>query len=144
MVHRRGEGAEMVEPGPSRPTEPANSPHKGHIMNPREHDILEQIEMGFSHDDAEFAELIANGPRLSGRYKVGLSAAIAVGIGLVLMFPVHLSFGVAGYLFLVAAGTHALRRRPLRTFNESPLQFFHRITAGLFANTSPAVESSLD
>lgn len=113
-------------------------------MNPTEHDILEQIEMGFSQDDAAFAELIANGPCLSVRYRLGLAAVSLVGMALVMMFPVHLGFGVAGYLVLVTAGAHALRRRPLRTFNESPLQFFHRLTAGLFANTTAEVDYSVD
>jgi hypothetical protein len=113
-------------------------------MNPRELDILEQMEMGFSHDDAAFAELIANGPRLSGRYLAGLVAASLVGVALVMMFPVHLTFGVAGYLVLVAVGTNALRCRPVKPVNESPLQFFHRLTAGLFANTTAEVDYSLD
>ncbi len=113
-------------------------------MNPRETDILEQIEMGFSFEDAAFAELIANGPRLSGRYIAGLAGACFLGIGLLMMFSVHIVFGVAGYLVLVAAGTKTLRRRPLKPADETPLNFFHRLTAGLFANTGTMVEPSLD
>lgn len=108
-------------------------------MNPSELKILEQIEMGFSQDDAAFAEQIANGPRLSGRYKVGLAAASLVGIALVMMFPMNLAFGVAGYLALVGVGTNLLRRRPVKPADESPLQFFHRLTAGLFENTGTVV-----
>ena len=113
-------------------------------MNPRELEILEQIEIGTSQEDAAFAERIASGPRLSGRYVVGLTAVGLAGIALVMMFPTNLLFGVAGYLVLVAAGTDALRRRAVKPVDESPLQFFHRLTAGLFVSTTTVVEPSLD
>ena len=113
-------------------------------MNSRELQILEQIEAGFSHDDAAFADRISSGPQLSGRFKVGLGIASLAGVALTMMFPMHLYFGVAGYLVLVGVGTSLLRRRPMKPADESPLQFFHRLTAGLFVNTSPATESSLD
>lgn len=113
-------------------------------MNPTELKILKQMEIEFSQDDAAFAERIANGPRLSGRYRAVLAAVSLVGISLVMMFPVSLAFGVAGYLVLVGVGTNLLRRRAVKPIDESPLQFFHRLTAGLFENTSTVVEPSLD
>jgi hypothetical protein len=116
---------------------------RGHIMNPNELRILKEIEAAASHDDAAFAERIAEGPCLSFRYKLKAGVVSLVGLALVMMFPTHLAFGVIGYIILVGVGTSALRRRPVRPFDETPLQFFHRLTAGLFANTT-VVEPSLD
>ncbi|MCP4305020.1 MAG: DUF3040 domain-containing protein [bacterium] len=112
-------------------------------MNPNEIRILKEIEAAESQDDAAFAERIAEGPGLPLRYKLIAGAIGLVGLVLVMMFPANLAFGVAGYLVLVAIGTDALRRRPVRPFGETPMQFFHRMTAGLFANTT-VVEPSLD
>jgi len=113
-------------------------------MNSHELRILKQIEAGLSHDDAAFADRISSGPQLSGWFKVGLGIASVAGIALTMMFPMHLYYGVAGYLVLVAVGTSLLRHRPMKPADESPLQCFHRLTAGLFVNTSSATESSLD
>lgn len=113
-------------------------------MNLRELEILEQIEKGVSTEDAAFAERMASGPRFSGRYLLGSAAISLAGIALVMMFPANLLFGVVGYLVLVAVGTNALRRRPIRPIDESPLQFFHRLTAGMFVSTETTVESALD
>jgi hypothetical protein len=113
-------------------------------MNRYELEILDQIETAVSQDDAAFAELIAIGPRLSASYKASLVAVVAVGLAVMMLFPIHLVFGVIGYAILVAAGTDVLRHRPLKPADESPLQFFHRLTAGLFANTGTVVEPSLD
>ena len=112
-------------------------------MNPNEIRILKEIEAAESHDDAAFADRIAEGPSLTLRYRLIAGAVGLVGIILVMMFPTNLAVGVAGYLVLVAVGTDALRRRPVRPFGETPMQFFHRLTAGLFANTT-VVEPSLD
>jgi hypothetical protein len=113
-------------------------------MNPSELEILEQIEVGLSQEDADFVERIAGGPRLSGRYKAAAAAATIAGIALVLLFSVNLILGVAGYMLLVAAGTSMLRRRPLKPAEVSPLETFHRLSAGLFRNTTTVVESGLD
>jgi hypothetical protein len=113
-------------------------------MNPNELKILQQIEIGFSQDDAVFAEQIAGGPRLSLQYMAMAAAVSLMGVALVMLFPVHLAFGVAGYLILVGVGTSLLRRRPMKPADESPLQFFHRLTAGLFRNTTTAVEANVD
>ena len=112
-------------------------------MNPYELRMLKEIEAAASHDDEAFAERIAEGPSLTLRYKLMTGFVGMVGLALVMMFPANLALGVAGYLVLVAVGTDALRRRPMRPFGETPLQFFHRLTAGLFANTT-VVEPSLD
>lgn len=113
-------------------------------MNSYETHILEQISAGVAQDDAAFADRITSGPRLSVRYKAGFAAATLLGTALVMMFSVHLIFGVAGYLVLVAAGTSLLRHRAIKPANESPLEFFHRLTAGLFRNTGATVEPSFD
>ncbi len=113
-------------------------------MNPNELRILEQIAVGVSQDDAEFAARLADGPRLSIRYRLGLASTVLAGLTLVMMFSVNLMFGVAGYGVLTVAGTSLLRHRRFRDVTESPLDTFHRITAGLFRNTNASVEPSLD
>jgi hypothetical protein len=45
-------------------------------------------------------------------------------------------------MVLVAAGTTILRHRKARTDDESLLSAFHRLTAGLFRNTTPATQDS--
>ncbi|MCP4246055.1 MAG: DUF3040 domain-containing protein, partial [bacterium] len=105
---------------------------------------LEEIELGLLQEDAAFAQRIAGGPRLSARRKAALAAATVAGITLVMLFPVNLMLGVAGYLVLVIAGTSLLRQRPMTPADQSPLEAFHRLTAGLFRNTSTVTEPSLD
>jgi hypothetical protein len=122
---------------------PEDKDAPGPLMKPYELRMLKEIEAAASHDDEAFAERIAEGPCLSLRYKLTAGAVGLVGFALVMMFPANLVFGVVGYLILVGVGTDALRRRPVRPFDETPLQFFHRLTAGLFANTS-VIEPSLD
>ena len=123
---------------------PASYPQGRHTMNGNELKILQQIEDGFSQDDAAFAEQMAGGPRLSLRYMAMVVAVGLTGVAMVMLFPVHLSFGVAGYLVLVGVGTSLLRRRPMKPANESPRQFFHRLTAGLFANKTTVVKTTSD
>ena len=118
--------------------------HQELVMNPTELEILEQIEVGLSREDADFAKRLAGGPRLSGRYRVGFAAVTMAGIALVMLFSVNLILGVAGYMVLVAACTNMLRHRPLKPADEPPLEVFHRLTAGLFRNTTTVVESGLD
>ena len=113
-------------------------------MNRNELRILEQIEDGFWQEDATFAQAITAGPRLSGRYRVGLAAVVTFGVSLVMLFSVNLVFGLAGYAVLVGAFTSLLRRRPVNPVNQSPLVVFHRLTAGLFRDTEPAIEAGLD
>ena len=113
-------------------------------MDSRELRILKEIEAQAHEEDAEFAERIADGPRLSGRYKLGLILGIAAGIALLMSFSSGLLFGLAGYLVLVAVGTNLLRHRALKPVEDSPLELFHRLTAGLFRNTPPVTEPSLD
>lgn len=113
-------------------------------MNPTELEILEQIELGVSKEDAAFAHRIAAGPRLSRRYKAGFVVVATAGIALMMLFSVNIILGLAGYAILVAACTHMVRRRPLKPIDESPLEVFHRCTAGLFRNTTTVPEPSLD
>lgn len=113
-------------------------------MNPTELEILEQIELGLSEEDAAFAQRMTAGPRLSGRYKAGFAAAVTGGIALVMLFSVNVILSLAGYAILVAACTHMVRRRPLKPVDESPLEVFHRCTAGLFRNTTTLAEPSVD
>lgn len=113
-------------------------------MNPTELKILEQIEVGLWQEDAVFAEQIAGGPRLSGRYKAGLVAVAVAGVAMVMLFSVNLILGLAGYVVLVAAGTNMLRHRPLKPADQSPLEVFHQLTAGLFRNTATVVKAELD
>lgn len=113
-------------------------------MNPNELKILEQIAVGVSEEDAAFAARLANGPRLSVRYRLVLATTVLAGLTLVMMFSVNVMFGVVGYGVLTAAGTSLLRHRRFSAITESPLDVFHRITAGLFRNTKATVEPSLD
>lgn len=113
-------------------------------MNSYETQLLEQISVGMARDDAAFADRISSGPQLSAGYRVALTAATLLGTALTLMFSVNLLFGMAGYAVLVAAGTSLLRRRPIKPANQSSLEFFHRLTAGLFRNTGATVEPSFD
>ena len=110
-------------------------------MNPNEREILEEIEAGIWQDDAAFAQRITSGPRLPGRYKAGFTVVASTGIALVMLFSVNLVLGMAGYVLLVSAGTSLLRRRPLKPVDQSPLETFHRLTAGLFRNTTTVVEA---
>lgn len=117
-------------------------------MDRYETELLDQIELGFWLEDAEFAQQITAGPRLSRRYRAGLVAVAAAGVFLVMLFSVNLLLSLFGYLLLVATGTSLLRRRPLTPANQSPLEVFHRLTAGLFRDTGPdtgpVVEAGLD
>lgn len=117
---------------------------EGTTMNLREQQILDQIEAGF-REDAHFVARIASGPSLPLGHKLGLIASSLFGIGLVLLFPANILFGVLGYLILVAAGTLLLRSRRLKPAELSPIEVFHRITAGLLRDPGPsAVETALD
>ena len=113
-------------------------------MDSRELRILKEIEAQTHEEDADFAERIAYGPRLPIRYKLGIGLGIAAGFALLLSFSSGLLFGLAGYLVLVVVGTNLLRRRAIKPAEESPLEIFHRLTAGLFRNTSYSVGASLD
>ena len=112
-------------------------------MNSREIRILNEIEANVYESDAAFATRIASGPRLSPLQKAGLAAATIAGIALVMLFPANLVFGLAGYMVLVAVGTTALRNRPIKPAQETPLDFFHRLTAGLFRDPGKA-EAEVD
>ena len=112
-------------------------------MNPNELRILNEIEANIYDTDAAFASRIASGPSLSRIQKSGLAAATLAGIGLVMLFPTNLVFGLVGYMVLVAVGTTALRNRPIKPAQESPLDFFHRLTAGLFRDPGK-VEAEMD
>ena len=114
------------------------------LMDTRELKILSEIEAGLYESDAAFAGRIASGPSLSALQKAGLAAATIAGLGLVMLFPANLVFGLVGYLMLVAVGTTALRRRPLKPAQETPLDFFHRMTAGLFRDPGTRVEADVD
>ena len=59
-------------------------------------------------------------------------------------FSAGIQFGLAGYLVLVAVSTSLLRRRALKPVEESPLEVFHRMTAGLLRNPTAPVEPSFD
>jgi hypothetical protein len=109
-------------------------------MDARETEILAQMEAEFAWSDAPFAERIANGPRLSIAYRLWLVMATAVGIGLVMMFALHIVFAVAGYLVLIAAGTSILQHRRLTPAERPPIETFHRLTADLFRSTGTTVE----
>ena len=113
-------------------------------MDSRELRILKEIEAQLHEEDADFAERISGGPRLSSRYKLGMALGIAAGIALLMSFSSGLMFGVAGYLVLVVVGTSLLRRRAIKRAEEPPIEVFHRMTAGLFRNTHPVTEPSLD
>jgi len=109
-------------------------------MNARELEILSQIEEDFAQSDTHFADRIADGPRLSIAYRLWLVMTTAVGVGLVMLFPLHMLFAVAGYLVLVGAGTSMLQHRRLTPAERPPIETFHRLTAGLFRNTGDPVE----
>ena len=113
-------------------------------MNPRELKILEEIEAGLYETDAAFATRISTGPRLSSVQKAALAAATIAGMALVMLFPATLALGLAGYMVLVAVGTVALRRRPIKPAQESPVEFFHRLTAGLLRDPGTKVEADVD
>ena len=113
-------------------------------MDSRELRILKEIEAQTHEDDADFAERIAGGPRLSSRYKLGIALGVTAGIALLMSISAGVAFGLFGYLVLVALGTSLLRRRAIKPIEESPLEVFHRVTAGLFRNTAHSVEPSLD
>jgi len=106
-------------------------------MDPRELAILEEIETELTQADARFAARMAAGPSLTFAYRFWLAGAAVLGVSLVMLFPVNLLFGVAGYMVLVGTGTIILRHRPSRQREDSVLSVFHRLTAGLFRNTTP-------
>lgn len=113
-------------------------------MDPRELAILEEIEAELTVSDARFAARMAAGPSPTLAYRLWLTATTMIGVVLVMMFPVNILFGVAGYMVLVAAGTTILQHHRSKTKDESLLSVFHRLTAGLFRNTSPAAPDSSD
>ena len=113
-------------------------------MDSKELRILEEIEASAYAEDAEFAERLAAGPRLTIGEKVGLGLATGAGISLLMSFSTNLVLGLAGYMILVAAGTFALRRRRLQPAEASPLDLFHRLTAGLLKNPDTTLESSYE
>ena len=113
-------------------------------MDSRELRILKEIEASAYEEDSAFAERLADGPKLSDRYKLGLALGVLAGIALLMSFSAGIAFGLFGYLVLVAVGTSLLRRRAIKPIEESPVEVFHRITAGLFRNTSHPVEPSLE
>ena len=100
-------------------------------MNPTELRILNEIEAGIYETDSAFATRLASGPSLSRTQKAALAAATLAGLGLVMLFPASLVFGLVGYMVLVAAGTTALRNRAIKPAQETPVEFFHRLTGGL-------------
>lgn len=112
-------------------------------MDPREIAILEEIEAELTVSDARFAARMAAGPSPTLAYRLSLIAATAAGVFLVMLFPVNILYGIAGYLVLVGAGTSILRHRRPKSDNTSPLAVFHRLTAGLFRNT-PHTDSAAD
>lgn len=117
---------------------------KGTNMNVREQQILDQIEASLK-EDAHFAARIASGPSLPMSHKLMLAASTVFGVSLVMLFPANILLGLAGYLVLVAAVTTMLHSRPLKPAEISPIEVFHRITAGLLRNTaSDETESALD
>jgi len=110
-------------------------------MNARELRILSEIEAAVYDEDEAFAHRIAAGPQLSLLQKLGLTLAALLGVLMTLSFSTNLALGVAGYLTLVAVGTALLRARPPKPAEQSPLEFFHRATAGLFRDTGALVEA---
>ena len=113
-------------------------------MEQQHNRILKEIEANIIETDAEFAELLASGPRLTTRYKLAASAGVALAITLILMFSTNILFGLFGYVALVGVATHVLSKRPLKPAEQSPLEIVHRLTAGLFRDTGATVEPSLD
>ena len=113
-------------------------------MDSRELRILKEIEAGAYEEDAAFAERIASGPRLTVVQKASLSVAVGTGIAFLMSFSTNLLLGLVGYVILVVAGTTVLRRRRLQPAEQSPLELFHRLTAGLLRNPDTAFESSYE
>lgn len=111
-------------------------------MDPRELAILEEIEAELAETDARFAARMAAGPRPALAYRIWLTATTMVGVVLVMLFPMNMLFGVAGYMVLVAAGTSMLQHRRPKPNEQSLLSVFHRLAAGLFRNTAPASPDS--
>jgi hypothetical protein len=109
-------------------------------MNPEERQILEAMEAEYAQSDAAFAARMSAGPRLSSAQRVRLALATALGVFLVMLFPVNLVFAVIGYLVLVAAGTEVLRHHRFTPAEESPRETFHRLTAGLFRSSDDQAE----
>lgn len=110
-------------------------------MNARELRILSEIEAAVYDEDEAFAHRIAAGPQLSMLQKLGLTFAALIGVLMTLSFSANLILGIAGYLTLVAVATAILRTRPPKPAEQSPLELFHRATAGLFRNPGPLVEA---
>ena len=75
---------------------------------------------------------------------LGQGFGTGVGLALLMSFSTNLLLGLAGYLVLVAIGTSVLRRRALKRAEDSPLELFHRLTAGLLRNPDTAYESSYE
>ena len=113
-------------------------------MDSRELRILKEIEASAHEDDAAFAEMLAAGPQLSVGYKLGIALATGVGLSLLMSFSTNLLLGMVGYIVLFAVGTSFLRRRALKPVEDSPLELFHRLTAGLLRNPDKALESSYE
>lgn len=113
-------------------------------MDSQELRILKEIEASAYEDDAEFAQMLAAGPRLSVGYKLGLALATGTGLAFLMSFSASLLLGLVGYLILVAVGTSLLRHRALQPAENSPLELFHRLTAGLLRNPDTAYESSYE
>jgi Protein of unknown function (DUF3040) len=111
-------------------------------MEPRELEILEAIEAEFAQNDAAFAARLTAGPSLPLAHRIRFALALLLGVSLVLLFPVNLSFAIAGYVVLVAAGTEMMRHHRFTPAEESPLETFHRFTAGLFRSTDDQAEIS--
>ena len=113
-------------------------------MDSKELRILKEIEASAHEEDAAFAEMLAAGPQLSVGYKLGIALATGAGLALLLSFSTNLLLGLVGYLVLVAVGTSFLRHRALKPAEDSPLDLFHRLTAGLLRNPDTALESSYE
>jgi len=110
-------------------------------MNARELRILSEIEAAVYEDDEAFADRIAAGPQLSFMPRIGLTVAALLGVMMTLSFSANLALGVAGYLTLVTVGTAIFRTCPPKPAEQSPLEMFHRATAGLFRDTGTLVEA---
>ena len=113
-------------------------------MDSRELRILKEIEASTHEEDAAFADLMAAGPKLSVGYKLGVALASGVGLALLMSFTTNLWLGLIGHLILVAVGTDVLRRRAVKRAEASPLDVFHRLTAGLLRNPDTAYETSYE
>ena len=113
-------------------------------MDSRELRILKEIEARTHEDDAAFADRLAAGPRLAAWEKVALGLATGAGIALLMSFSTNILLALVGYVVLVAAGTYTLRRHRIQSTESTPLEFFHRMTAGLLRNPDTALESSYE